>query len=52
MYGNCEVFADSCWAILPPLLLAGGRFGHFPVAFPYPLRIGLGAFPSAFSIPF
>jgi hypothetical protein len=39
MNGNCHIFADSRWAILPSLLIADCRyFGNFQAAFLFPLR--------------
>ncbi len=39
MNGNCQVFADSHWAILSPLLLAGGWYLGISQQLSYTLRI-------------
>ncbi len=39
--GNCHVFANSRWEILPPLLLAGGRYLGISLS-PEALLLGRG----------
>jgi hypothetical protein len=58
--GNCQIYANSRWEMLPPLLLAGCRYLGISqrLVYIYHLRISqrlpnsLWEFPSGFPIPF
>ncbi len=59
MNRNCHVFADSHWAVLPPLLLADSRYLGISQRLSYTLYelprsfpIAFGHFPAAFLYPF
>jgi hypothetical protein len=48
--GNCHVFANSRWAIQPPLLLADGGYFVIPSGFPIPFKNCPDAFQKPFNI--
>jgi hypothetical protein len=48
MNGNCLFLADSCWAILPPLLLVGSGYLGISQQLSYTLLAVPNSYPTAF----
>ncbi len=50
MKGNYHIFADRCWALIPPLLLAGGWYLGISQGLSYTLYKLPRGFPIALGI--